>query len=92
MEFLHSMKPIIIHRDLKSLNVFVSKNSKNEWKMKVADFGLSRSPEADMMTTQLGTIVNFSLFSIGWPLNYYKANNTPLKWMFFLMEYCSGKF
>ena len=25
--------------------------------MKVADFGLSRSPEAEMMTTQLGTIV-----------------------------------
>lgn len=29
--------------------------------MKVADFGLSRSPESDMMTTQLGTIVNFNI-------------------------------
>jgi serine/threonine-protein kinase CTR1 len=57
MEFLHLMKPIIIHRDLKSLNVLVAKNDKNEWKMRIADFGLSRSPEADMMTTQLGTIV-----------------------------------
>lgn len=28
--------------------------------MKVADFGLSRSPEAEMMTTQLGTIVKFT--------------------------------
>lgn len=55
------MKPIIIHRDLKSLNVFVTKNEKNEWKMKVADFGLSRTPQAEMMTTQLGTIVNFIL-------------------------------
>jgi len=70
MEFLHMMKPIIIHRDLKSLNVFVAKDSKNEWKMKVADFGLSRSPEADMMTTQLGTIVLFKLFSIGWLHSY----------------------
>ena len=50
------MKPIIIHRDLKSLNVFVTKQE-GKWKMKVADFGLSRSPEAEMMTTQLGTIV-----------------------------------
>lgn len=30
--------------------------------MKVADFGLSRSPEAEMMTTQLGTIVKIDLF------------------------------
>lgn len=52
------MSPTIIHRDLKSLNVFVTKN-KNQWKLKVADFGLSRSPEAEMMTTQLGTIVLF---------------------------------
>lgn len=57
MLFLHEMKPVIIHRDLKSLNVFVAKNDKNGYKMKVADFGLSRSPEAEMMTTQLGTIV-----------------------------------
>lgn len=56
MEFLHAMKPIIIHRDLKSLNVFITRLD-NQWKMKVADFGLSRSPEAEMMTTQLGTIV-----------------------------------
>lgn len=24
MKFLHSMKPVIIHRDLKSLNVFIA--------------------------------------------------------------------
>ena len=29
--------------------------------MKVADFCLSRSPQADMMTTQLGTIVTYLL-------------------------------
>ena len=58
MSVLHSMKPVIIHRDLKSLNVFVAKE-KGTYSMKVADFGLSRSPEAEMMTTQLGTIVNY---------------------------------
>lgn len=56
MKFLHMMKPVIIHRDLKSLNVFVA-TAGDKFLMKVADFGLSRSPEAEMMTTQLGTIV-----------------------------------
>jgi len=40
---LHEMNPAIIHRDLKSLNVFMMQD-KNEYIAKVADFGLSRSP------------------------------------------------
>ncbi len=56
MLFLHSMKPVIIHRDLKSLNVFVTMTN-GKLVAKVADFGLSRSPEAEMMTSQLGTVV-----------------------------------
>ena len=43
--------------------------------MKVADFGLSRSPEAEMMTTQLGTIVISILFSIGWLPSFSKENS-----------------
>lgn len=43
MKALHDMKPPIIHRDLKSLNVFISFEN-NQWIAKVADFGLSRSP------------------------------------------------
>ncbi|GAM28464.1 hypothetical protein SAMD00019534_116400 [Acytostelium subglobosum LB1] len=35
---LHNWKPVIVHRDLKSLNLLVSDN----WTIKVADFGLSR--------------------------------------------------
>lgn len=51
------MNPPVIHRDMKSLNVFMVK-SKNKWAAKVADFGLSRSPDAEMMTSALGTLVH----------------------------------
>ena len=37
MSFLHGHEPIIVHRDLKSLNLLVSR----DWNVKVADFGLS---------------------------------------------------
>ena len=30
------------------------------WVAKVADFGLSRTPDADMMTSALGTLVKYS--------------------------------
>lgn len=59
MAALHEMSPPIIHRDLKSLNVFVSETNK-VFTAKVADFGLSRSPEAEMMTMYLGTLVQFN--------------------------------
>jgi serine/threonine protein kinase len=91
MEFLHSMKPIIIHRDLKSLNVFVVRGAKGEWKLKVADFGLSRSPETEMMTTQLGTIVTPLLLSIGWLPSCYRANSTPSRWTCTPTASSSGK-
>lgn len=54
------MDPPVIHRDMKSLNVFMVKKN-NRWAAKVADFGLSRSPDADMMTSALGTIVIISI-------------------------------
>ncbi|KAE9614532.1 putative protein kinase TKL-CTR1-DRK-2 family [Lupinus albus] len=38
MNCLHSSTPIIVHRDLKSLNLLVDEN----WNVKVCDFGLSR--------------------------------------------------
>ena len=59
MEVLHFMNPPVIHRDMKSLNVFMTKRN-NMWVAKVADFGLSRTPDADMMTSALGTLVKYS--------------------------------
>ncbi|KAK6927284.1 Serine-threonine/tyrosine-protein kinase, catalytic domain, partial [Dillenia turbinata] len=38
MNYLHTSHPVIVHRDLKSLNLLVDKN----WVVKVSDFGLSR--------------------------------------------------
>ena len=60
MNVLHEMNPPVIHRDMKSLNVFITqKQDKSGWVAKVADFGLSRTPDAGMMTSALGTLVNF---------------------------------
>eukprot|EP01042_Synura_sphagnicola_P000002 gene2-2_t len=57
MAYLHSRNPVIIHRDLKSLNILVTES----WIAKITDFGLSRvstefgSRATDMMTGQIGT-------------------------------------
>eukprot|EP01087_Luapelamoeba_hula_P009632 TRINITY_DN2508_c0_g1_i1.p1 TRINITY_DN2508_c0_g1~~TRINITY_DN2508_c0_g1_i1.p1 ORF type:complete len:918 (-),score=147.73 TRINITY_DN2508_c0_g1_i1:27-2780(-) len=44
---LHSWKPTIVHRDLKSLNLLVDEN----WDVKVCDFGLSRFTDGGNMST-----------------------------------------
>ena len=51
MNFLHTHSPIIIHRDLKSLNLIID----GDWNLKVSDFGLSRFKVPTMMTGQCGT-------------------------------------
>ena len=49
--YLHSRKPPIIHRDIKSLNVLVTK----DWKCTISDFGLTRIKDRAMLNTQCGS-------------------------------------
>ncbi len=46
---LHSHRPVILHRDLKSPNLLVDKH----WRVKVGDFDLSRVAEGDATASNL---------------------------------------
>ena len=56
MNYLHSLNPPVIHRDLKTANLLVDKF----WRVKVSDFGLSRV--VDTQVCFLPFIPLFSLF------------------------------
>jgi hypothetical protein len=60
MMFLHDLDNQIIHRDLKSLNIFISNKIKDgslDFQIKIADFGLARSfeNESEFVTKRMGT-------------------------------------
>ena len=60
MMFLHSLDNQIIHRDLKSLNIFISNKIREnslDFQIKIADFGLARSfeNEQEFVTKRMGT-------------------------------------
>ena len=48
MHYLHTCKPMIVHRDLKSPNLLVDRN----WCVKVTDFGLSRMKHTTFLSTK----------------------------------------
>ncbi|KAG6946057.1 hypothetical protein JG688_00016235 [Phytophthora aleatoria] len=52
LQYLHSLKPIVVHRDLKSKNVLIGDN----YEAKLSDFGVSRTRRGDeTMTSGVGT-------------------------------------
>jgi len=51
MFYLHTRTPPIIHRDIKSLNILVTR----EWKCTISDFGLTRIKDKAMLSTKCGS-------------------------------------
>jgi len=53
MNYLHCMRPVVVHRDLKSPNLLVD----SKFNVKICDFGLARLMERAFLTsrTQVGT-------------------------------------
>ncbi|KAF1317273.1 Gpn-loop gtpase 1, partial [Globisporangium splendens] len=51
LTYLHSLDPIVLHRDLKSMNILLNK----QWHAKVADFGVARESSYRTMTAGVGT-------------------------------------
>jgi serine/threonine protein kinase len=52
MDYLHSMDPPFLHRDLKSQNLLIG----DHWLVKICDFGMARVKSLGVTMTKLGTL------------------------------------
>jgi serine/threonine protein kinase len=50
MAYLHSRSPPLLHMDLKSPNILVD----DKWRIKIADFGLSKVKRSTVLSTAAG--------------------------------------
>ncbi|KAG3076485.1 hypothetical protein PC121_g7716 [Phytophthora cactorum] len=53
LTYLHSLSPVVIHRDLKSKNVLLTENMD----AKLTDFGISKEQQDNTMTAGVGTML-----------------------------------
>lgn len=51
VSYLHEAE--CVHCDLKTANVFVGSDEKNEWKIQIGDFGEARSEHKDALMSQM---------------------------------------
>jgi hypothetical protein len=51
LTYLHSLYPVVLHRDLKSMNILLTA----DWDAKLTDFGVSRKWTTETMTAGVGT-------------------------------------
>ena len=50
VQFIHGLKPPIIHRDLKTANILITEESRNGGFLKLCDFGLAKEHEYCQMS------------------------------------------
>jgi serine/threonine-protein kinase len=96
LTYLHSQRPPIVHRDIKSANLV---RDARTGKIKLVDFGIARSVETQRVQTQIGTPgfcapeqiagraeVRSDLFSVGATIYHLSTGKLPPRFAFEPMD------